>query len=91
MTGHTIVKILYLSVSLIWLATKGRSLIERNDGYLIPIIVFGIGSGMMVLGTNHTNGWAGTGAVSDGLLVTGASLILFLIVFIFEEIKRRKG
>ncbi|MGD6967717.1 hypothetical protein ACQCVP_14915 [Rossellomorea vietnamensis] len=91
MTGHTVVTVLYLSVSLIWLATKGRSLIERNSGYLIPIMVFGIGSGMMVLGPSHTQGWAGIGAVTYGLVVTGISLIGFLIVFIIEKVKRRKG
>ncbi|WP_162785340.1 hypothetical protein [Bacillus sp. P14.5] len=91
MTGQTIVTIIYLAVSLIWLATKGRTLIERNSGYLIPIMVFGIGSGMLILGTNYSRGWAGIGAMTYGLLVTGISLIIFLIVFIFEEVKRRKG
>ncbi|MGM0843773.1 MAG: hypothetical protein ACQEUT_02265 [Bacillota bacterium] len=90
-TGHTIVTIIYLSVSLIWLATKGRLLIERNGGYLLPIIAFGIGSGMLVLGTNFSKGWAGIVDNTTGLFVTAASLIGFLVVFIFEEIKRRYG
>ncbi|MGD7023351.1 hypothetical protein ACQCVK_12195 [Rossellomorea vietnamensis] len=91
MTGHTVVTVLYLSVSLIWLATKGRSLIERNSGYLIPIMVFGIGSGMMILEPSHSQDREGIGALTYGLVVTGISLIGFLIVFILEQIKRRKG
>jgi hypothetical protein len=84
MSDQSLVTLLYLSVSVIWLAIKGRSLIKRNSGYYLPIIVFGIGSGMLVLGTNYSKGWEAMGFGTYGLIVTAVSLVIFLVVFIYE-------
>ncbi|WP_421385345.1 hypothetical protein ACOJQI_11450 [Bacillus salacetis] len=91
MSGQFIVTLLYLTVSVVWLATKGRSLIKRNNGYYLPIIAFGIGSAMLVLGTNYTSGWEAMGLMLWGFIFTAASLIIFLVVFIYEEKNARKG
>jgi hypothetical protein len=90
-SGQSIMTLLYLSVSVVWLATKGRSLIKRNSGYYLPIIAFGIGSAMLVLGTIYTKGWEAMGFMLWGVIVTAVSLIIFLVVFIYEETNARKS
>ncbi|KKB33261.1 hypothetical protein QY97_03600 [Bacillus thermotolerans] len=46
---------------------------------------------MLVLGTIYTKGWEAMGFMLWGVIVTAVSLIIFLVVFIYEETNARKG
>jgi hypothetical protein len=91
MTDEIIVILFYSLLMIIWLAAKGRTLIKRNSGYLFSIISLVAGTGLLIIGPTFARGWEAIGFTTYGLIITAVSIISFLIVFICEEVKERKG